>query len=105
MNSDPVHLNVSGKWCFWDETWTEEIGSYDTEGEARTALGKYAEYLNGPTKITLVARGYEWICPACGEHNTQPEATDHVTCLNCNCARVYKTSDDSPLHVFPHDNG
>jgi hypothetical protein len=43
--TDPVHQNEEGKWAFWDETWSDSVGSYDTEEEARKALKEYCEQL------------------------------------------------------------
>ena len=34
MSKDPIHQNSEGKWCFWDEIWSDEIGLYETEEEA-----------------------------------------------------------------------
>ncbi len=37
---DPVFANEFG-WGFWDETWSEAYGPYDTEEHARTVLAAY----------------------------------------------------------------
>lgn len=42
---DPVHQNENNKWYFWDEVWAFEEGPYDTEREAREALGEYWQAL------------------------------------------------------------
>lgn len=34
-----------GKWWFYDETWSNRYGPYETEVEARAGLTKYAETL------------------------------------------------------------
>ena len=44
---DPVHEDSEG-WWFWDETWADRLGPFDTEEEARVALDKYAHSLEGP---------------------------------------------------------
>ena len=40
---DPVHQ----AWYFWDETWADRYGPFDTEEEARTQLDAYVKGLNG----------------------------------------------------------
>lgn len=42
---DPIHQNEDGKWYFWDEVWAFEMGPYDTEEAARTALDEYCASL------------------------------------------------------------
>ncbi len=39
---DPVREYEDG-WYFWDETWADKHGPYDTEQQARTALVIYCE--------------------------------------------------------------
>ena len=56
INVDPVHSNIMmvnddntgtphkvAQWFFWDVTWDNEIGPYETELEARDALQHYLE--------------------------------------------------------------
>jgi len=38
----PVHKD-SGKWYFWEETWAERQGPFDTEKEAIDACNKYCK--------------------------------------------------------------
>lgn len=45
-SKDPVFHDVGG-WFFWDETWADTIGGYDTEEEARYQLKRYGLYLDG----------------------------------------------------------
>jgi gamma-glutamylcysteine synthetase len=42
----PIHKNDDDKWYFWDETWSNEIGPYDTQIEAEINFAKYVAYLN-----------------------------------------------------------
>lgn len=45
---DPVHKDPESEndWYFWDETWVDKVGPFNSETEARTALDKYVkEYL------------------------------------------------------------
>lgn len=42
---DPIH-EYKEKWWFWDETWSERIGPYDTEAEANLALSSYISQLS-----------------------------------------------------------
>lgn len=46
FDRDPVHRDERG-WWFWDETETDRIGPYKTEGAAREALYQYALSLGG----------------------------------------------------------
>jgi hypothetical protein len=44
--NDPVEYEDGKGWFFWDETWTEQCGFYQTQKEARKALREYSiEYL------------------------------------------------------------
>lgn len=45
MKQSPTH-EENGKWYFWDETWTERQGPYETEEECGQSLSKYCDYLN-----------------------------------------------------------
>lgn len=43
---DPVHRDKEDmKWYFWDETWADRNGPFDTELIAREKLKKYGEFL------------------------------------------------------------
>ncbi|MHA2330233.1 MAG: hypothetical protein ACXACR_17070 [Candidatus Hodarchaeales archaeon] len=42
---NPIHKEKN-KWYFWDETWSDKFGPYNTKKEAQAMLEKYAEYLN-----------------------------------------------------------
>jgi hypothetical protein len=43
-NSDPIFQNmVTHLWHFWDETWSDLHGPYQTEKEAREACTEYAK--------------------------------------------------------------
>jgi len=46
MEMNPIHQNEDCKWYFWDETWAFEEGPFDTEEDAKTALGKYFDYVS-----------------------------------------------------------
>lgn len=49
--TDPVHKDLNGKWYFYDETWDDRQGPYDTEHEARMGLAAYMTWLDiGETK-------------------------------------------------------
>lgn len=48
MGSDPVFSRIAAsglEWNFWDETWSNIHGPYDTEEEARAALDEYTKNL------------------------------------------------------------
>jgi hypothetical protein len=47
MSEDPVH-EKDGKWYFWDETWGDWFGPYDSEVEAREKLSAYGRWLDEP---------------------------------------------------------
>jgi hypothetical protein len=43
MYKDPVFFDVrDNKWYFYDETWSNVYGPYDTEEAARIACNSYA---------------------------------------------------------------
>lgn len=44
--SDPVH-EYEGKWWFWEETWSDRMGPYDSEEQARTELARYCKEVLG----------------------------------------------------------
>ena len=44
MRINPVH-EKDGKWYFWDETWSDRIGPYDSEQEANKKIRDYAHFL------------------------------------------------------------
>lgn len=46
MTTDPVFTH-HGAWYFWDETWTQFLGPFDSEEKARKSLEQYAKYLSG----------------------------------------------------------
>jgi len=42
MIRNPLYFNMKdGKWYFWNEVWTDLIGPYETQEDARAALKKY----------------------------------------------------------------
>lgn len=43
---EPVHER-DGKFWFWDETWTDEYGPYETKEAADRGCLEYATWLNG----------------------------------------------------------
>jgi hypothetical protein len=47
---DPVHEEV-GKWWFWDETWADRLGPFDTELQARERLEEYIDWLNSGCSV------------------------------------------------------
>ena len=47
-------------------------------------------------KVSLVASGYEWICPNCDAHNNEIEITETVTCKECK--RSFEVSDWNHAH-------
>lgn len=44
--SDPVHEH-EGKFYFWDETWSNRMGPYDSRRQADTMLAQYCDWLHG----------------------------------------------------------
>lgn len=44
---DPVFHDedINGMWWFWDETWANRHGPFETEDDARRALDAYVYYL------------------------------------------------------------
>jgi hypothetical protein len=43
-SSNPV-FEKDGLWYFWDETWSDALGPYQSEFAARMACKEYAENL------------------------------------------------------------
>lgn len=43
---DPVHQDY-GAWWFWDETWGDRYGPYETEKQARAELRRYCDEVLG----------------------------------------------------------
>jgi hypothetical protein len=44
---NPVYRDRTGKYYFWDESWTVSFGPYSTREKAEKELDKYNRYLNG----------------------------------------------------------
>lgn len=45
---DPVFKDEKdGKWYFWNETWSDPLGPYDTKEEAHREFRRYCEILGG----------------------------------------------------------
>lgn len=45
---NPIHFE-DGKWWFWDETWADRHGPFESEAAAEAALRAYVvEYLEAP---------------------------------------------------------
>lgn len=58
-DNDPYPVrHHDGKWWFWDETWSQEFGPYDTEEKAVRSLSRYCRKYLGidVNKITP----YNW---------------------------------------------
>ena len=46
-----------GKWYFWDETWVDRIGPFDSQEEAEQKLKAYVEWLSKPDSVY---HGEDW---------------------------------------------
>ena len=45
--TDPVHFDPStSKWYFWDETWADKFGPFNTEEEAKKECVKYGNSIS-----------------------------------------------------------
>lgn len=54
-SSNPVYRDTSdNKWYFYDETWSDSYGPYDTEEEADRKCAEYAKYLEGMNKVVKI---------------------------------------------------
>lgn len=40
FNTNPIY-EQDGLWYFWDETWTDSYGPFDTEEQAKEAIRTY----------------------------------------------------------------
>jgi len=47
-------------------------------------------------QVQIIAKGYEWICPNCGEQNDEIEVTEIVMCDECRTQ--YQT--ETPEHAI-----
>ena len=46
--TDPVHFDpVEHKWFFWDETWSDRYGPFETQEIAQEECTKYDNSLDG----------------------------------------------------------
>lgn len=45
-SKNPIHFD-NGKWWFWDETWSDRLGPFDTEEQTKEALRQYCEEVLG----------------------------------------------------------
>ena len=45
-NPDPVKFE-DNQWWYYNEVWTDRVGPFGSEAEARTALAEYVKYLDG----------------------------------------------------------
>lgn len=45
-SKDKAIFKEDGQWFFWDETWSESHGPYETDKEAANALTDYCENLD-----------------------------------------------------------
>jgi hypothetical protein len=45
VSNDPVEFD-EGQWWFWDESWSQRLGPFESEAEARDVLRDYCEWLN-----------------------------------------------------------
>ena len=51
---DPIHQNEEdGKWYFYDETWSDVLGPYETREEADKNLTEYCRFLNEGPRIVI----------------------------------------------------
>jgi len=48
--------------------------------------------------VELIASGYEWTCPRCGDFQREIEAKAKVTCGKCNT----EFATDAPEHAYEH---
>jgi len=46
-----VHQNKDGKWYFWNETYSDEIGPYDSYAECRRKSREYVNYLDSEEDV------------------------------------------------------
>lgn len=66
-NADPVHQDEEGFW-FWDETWVDRYGPYETEAVARDRLSEYVCYMStqrtersSANRLGYIALGFVFI--------------------------------------------
>lgn len=45
VDGKAVHQHSDGSWWFWDETWCDELGPYESEVKAQVAITEYSAML------------------------------------------------------------
>jgi hypothetical protein len=51
--ADPVEQDADGKWWFWDETWADKYGPYETKEAVHKALWTYCVYELGISREVM----------------------------------------------------
>ena len=59
---DPVfqYTNSDNKWYFWDESWSQYYGPFDTQAEAQENLLKYIDCLETGTNYPQTNPHIKW---------------------------------------------
>ena len=74
----------------WENADEYIIGHYDILGNRRFA-GVVKDILAADDEtVSLVIRGYEWLCPGCEQYNTTSGPESSVTCEGC--GRTFETT-------------
>lgn len=58
MSKDVFQDN--GKWYFWDETWTQFLGPYDNESQAKQACEEYYQVYLQTGVYTEILQDKQW---------------------------------------------
>jgi hypothetical protein len=63
-----IHQNENGKWYWWDESWTVEMGPFDTKELAQEACNRYAKEILHHPEVPIPAPN------TAGEPSETPDA-------------------------------
>lgn len=81
--SDEVKCHQKRGWHFWDETWANSYGPYDSETDARNALNLYLKYaLNGASGHVSATM---WGASKENERETSIHSCDNACAWLCMC--------------------
>ena len=77
-----VHQNTKGEWCFWDEFYVDEIGSYLSKEEAEKAYKQYdTELIESNNSKSCLPYPTKFVCHLCGVPWTRQSNPN--TCPSC----------------------
>lgn len=52
-DGNSVFQDEDGKWYYWDQTWSDTVGAFETKEEATSECMRYCHYLNTGEVISI----------------------------------------------------